>query len=308
MEADLASLCRVDLTRPELAEVLTLDRGQGGLARLTVRTPHAEAELYLQGGHLTHWQPTGHEPALFLSRFSLFAPGEPIRGGIPLVFPWFGPHVNRQDVSNHGFLRRVPFTLTDARRGSDGSITLQLRHAYQPPEDAAWPHQAINSLSIHVSQSLGISWATQLAKGGPATFEQALHTYLRVGDVAATTLRGLEGTTYIDKVFGSPQEKQPNRPLTFEAETDRVFYHTSATCIVEDPELRRRLVLLKSGSRSTVVWNPWVDKASSMPDFGDDEWGGMLCVESGNIGPNAVTLHSPDDVHRLRLELSVEPM
>jgi D-hexose-6-phosphate mutarotase len=30
----------------------------------------------------------------------------------------------------------------------------------------------------------------------------------------------------------------------------------------------------KSGSASTVVWNPWQAKAAAMADFGDDEYQG----------------------------------
>ena len=66
--------------------------------------------------------------------------------------------------------------------------------------------------------------------------------------------------------------------------------NTQGACTIHDPGARRRIVVRKSGSNATVVWNPWVDKARAMPDFGDDEWPEMVCVETGNVNVHAVTL------------------
>src|ERR1700683_5153929 len=66
------------------------ESGPAGLTRASISTPAAQAELYLQGAHLAHWTPRGQQSVLFLSPKSLFAPGKAIRGGVPIIFPWFG--------------------------------------------------------------------------------------------------------------------------------------------------------------------------------------------------------------------------
>ena len=69
---------------------LTFEDTPGGLVRAVVSTPLTEAEVYLQGAHVARWSPRGQQPVLFMSSTSLFAPGKAIRGGVPVIFPWFG--------------------------------------------------------------------------------------------------------------------------------------------------------------------------------------------------------------------------
>ena len=57
-------------------------------------------------------------------------------------------------------------------------------------------------------------------------------------------------------------------------------------------------------SASTVVWNPWTAKAKAMADFGDDEWPGMLCIETANAADNTVTL-APGARHTMRATVAV---
>ena len=86
--------------------------------------------------------------------------------------------------------------------------------------------------------------------------------------------------------------RQPgaSEPIAIAAETDRVYLGATGAVTIEDPGWRRRVVVGKSGSSTTVVWNPWVAKAKAMPDFGDEEWSGMVCVETANAMDDAVTL------------------
>jgi len=94
-------------------------------------------------------------------------------------------------------------------------------------------------------------------------------------------------------------------PIAIAGETDRVYNGTKATVTIEDPAWKRRVVVGKTGSSTTVVWNPWVAKAKAMPDFGDDEWTGMLCVETANAGDDAVTL-APGASHVMTATLEVQ--
>jgi D-hexose-6-phosphate mutarotase len=101
--------------------------------------------------------------------------------------------------------------------------------------------------------------------------------------------------------------RQPgaSEPIAIAAETDRVYLGTTGTVTIEDPGWGRRIVVAKSGSSTTVVWNPWVAKAKAMPDFGDEEWNGMVCVETANAMDDAVTL-APGASHVMTATLEVQ--
>jgi D-hexose-6-phosphate mutarotase len=118
---------------------------------------------------------------------------------------------------------------------------------------------------------------------------EALHTYLHIGDIGDVQVTGLENTAYLDKVAGSTRHTQDGA-VTFNGEVDRVYVDTEATCEIVDARLKRRIVVAKSGSRSTVVWTPWNEKADKMGDFGPDGWRRMVCVESANALENVVTV------------------
>jgi glucose-6-phosphate 1-epimerase len=141
--------------------------------------------------------------------------------------------------------------------------------------------------------------------GDAFTFEEALHSYFAVGDIHETTITGLEGTEYLDKVGGLKRGREGRDPLRFSGETDRVYLDTQADCVIHDAGGPRRISIGKAGSDATVVWNPWIAKARAMPDFGDDEWPGMVCVETGNVGPYARRL-APGESRSMTATIGVQ--
>src|SRR3712207_763201 len=92
---------------------VTACRNDAGLVYLDVSAPAASARVYLQGAHVSHYQPRGAAPVLFTSAASHFAPGKPIRGGVPIVFPWFGPHPTDKSLPAHGWARTRPWRLRE---------------------------------------------------------------------------------------------------------------------------------------------------------------------------------------------------
>jgi glucose-6-phosphate 1-epimerase len=125
----------------------------------------------------------------------------------------------------------------------------------------------------------------------------------RVQDIV---IRGLEGNDYIDTV-GPRQKKKQMGSIRIAGETDRIYLDTAAECLLEDPGLRRRIRIGKEGSRSTVVWNPWIAKSQRMPDFGDNEYPEMVCIETANAENDAVTI-PPGGRHVLAAILRSEPL
>jgi len=151
-------------------------------------------------------------------------------------------------------------------------------------------HDYAVAFEIRLGSTLSMALSVTNPGEAPVTFEEALHTYLAVGDVRRAAVEGLEGASYVDKVDGGRRKTQGANPVAIDSETDRLYLDTEAEALLTDPVFGRRIRVAKTGSRSTVVWNPWVAKSKAMPDFGDDEWPGMICVETANAADNAVTL------------------
>ncbi|HBX80624.1 MAG TPA: D-hexose-6-phosphate mutarotase [Propionibacteriaceae bacterium] len=264
--------------------------------------------VYDHGAHVWAYQPDGQEPVLWMSAASGFAEGEPIRGGIPIVFPWFaaGPDGTRSPA--HGFARLDTWHRSDIKDtiAQDGRLLVEYRLDDAMTRDESDPtcRYTAYTLTKFTPEYLQVGMKVTNEGTEPMTFESALHTYLAVGDVRQVTIDGLDGCQYRDKVAGATAaDSRQEGPVAITGETDRVYEHKD-TVVLNDPILGRTLEISKLGSLNTVVWNPWSDKAAEMADFADDEWTGMVCIEAGNIGDNAITL-LPGQTHTMRQRISL---
>jgi glucose-6-phosphate 1-epimerase len=283
---------------------VVLQPGAGNLDRVAIDVPECTGEIYLHGAHVTGWTPRGGRPVIWMSGASAFAPGRPIRGGIPLCFPWFGPHPANAALPAHGFARLVPWALEGVRReGESIRVTLGLRTGTEWQD--AWPHRCALTCMVDFGARLAVELAVRNVGDSSCTFDEALHTYFGVGDVRQVAVEGLAGTTCVDKTRGGERRVEGIEPIRFTGETDRVYLGIETAATIVDAAWQRRIVVRKHGSRTTVVWNPWIAKARAMPDFGDDEWPAMVCVETANALDDAITL-PPGGEHRLRAEIHVE--
>ncbi len=275
-----------------------------GLKRAVIETEEAEAEIYLQGAHLTRWVPRGHRPVLFTSQHSAFQLGKAIRGGVPVIFPWFGPRSGGRPGGMHGFARISEWTLDSGELRADGAFEVRL--SLRP--SVATKALGFDCFELRFRAAIGARLEMELETrnlgAAPLEFEEALHTYFAVGGIRHVTVRGLEGTEYIDKVDNFARKRQGSAALQFTGETDCVFVNTEAACRIEDRVWNRCIVVEKSGSRTTVVWNPWVEKTKTLADMGPDEWQGMICVETANAGENAVRIE-PGESGTMAATLSV---
>ncbi len=271
--------------------------GRGGLIRASVRTDVATGELYLHGAHVTAYQPRGHEPVLFLSGNARFEAGKAIRGGVPICFPWFAEHPSDRTAPMHGLVRTMPWrVVASERRDADVALTLATEvDGFDLRYEAAF------------GPSLRLTLRARNTTDRPKPITDALHTYFAVGDVRRVELEGLGETDYLDKNRGFERFTQNGEALTFTGPTDRVYVDTESVCLLRDPALGRRIHVGKSGSRSTVVWNPWDVGARAMGDLVDEDWPRMLCVETANAFDNALTV-APGQTHELGTLIRAEPL
>jgi D-hexose-6-phosphate mutarotase len=275
--------------------------GQGELPMIGISTMWSSAEVYLQGAHLTSFRKHGETPLTFMSQCSRFEEGHAIRGGIPVIFPWFGM---REGMGNHGFARVKTWELKEFAPAPDGSVSVRFRLP-DCPEASSYPPFTADYV-ITVSESLLLQLiVTNQSQDEPLVFENCFHTYFNVGDVTAIGIGGLKNAPYLDKASNFARVTQADEVLRVSAEVDRIYLDTAATVEIDDPRLGRKIRLEKQGSCSTVVWNPWIAKAQQMPDFGNDEYQRMVCIESGNVGSNELTL-APGRSSTLTVRLSTE--
>lgn len=285
---------------------IEFDEGSGGLTVARLASEQAEATVSLSGGHVMTWQPRGERPVLWLSTHAKFAPGKSIRGGVPVCWPWFGPHELEAGFAAHGFARTTPWAVERTEVLPDGGMLIALVLQQTQLERAQWPHASSLRSLISVGRQLRIELATRNLGDREFVLGEALHTYFAVSDVSRTLIGGLDGCSYIDKVDGG-RRKQQSGAIVIDQEVDRVYLGTEADCTIDDAGFARRIRIRKLGSRSTVVWNPWAAKAEKMGDLGPAGYLGMVCVESGNAADDLVTV-APGAEHVLAVVYSVEPL
>jgi len=273
--------------------------GRGDLPMLKITTAWSTAEIYLHGAHVTNFTRHNEPPLLFLSQSSRFEAGQPIRGGIPVIFPWFGP---REGMVAHGFARVKPWEIQEVVHAPDGSVSVRFRLPTSP-EGAAYP-PFLAEYVVTVSQSLQLELIiTNKSTTAPLEYEDCFHTYFQVDDIAAVSIAGLKGLEYLDKVTGFSKKTETDDAIRISSEVDRVYLNATGTVDIRDARLGRVIRVEKENSASTVVWNPWIAKAQQMADFGDDEYQKMVCVESGNVNINKRIL-APGKTASLRTTLS----
>ncbi len=290
-----------------LADQLKFVEGPGGLIFAEIDNDLGTAYVCLQGAHITTFRPKDQaEPVIWLSDYAKFAPGKSIRGGAPVCWPWFGAHATEAGFPGHGFARTVMWEVTQSGALASGETEITLALVETEQTRAQWPHKTRVELKVVVGKSLKADLITTNLGDADITIGEALHTYFQIGDIADIKVLGLEGCEYVDKVGAVTRRTQAGAAI-FSGEVDRVYVNTEATCIIEDNRLKRRLIIAKRGSRSTVLWTPWTEKADKMGDFGPDGWRRMVCVESVNALENVVVVPAGQS-HAMSVEYSAEAL
>jgi D-hexose-6-phosphate mutarotase len=206
----------------------------------------------------------------------------------------------------HGFARTAEWSVVESGSDANG-VWLLLRLEMAAAQRTLWPHAADLTLRVSLSTTLALELSTRNASQEAFVLGEALHTYFNISDIGAILVGGLSGVTYWDTV-GSVEKKKQSGPIAFTQETDRVYIDSPHTCAIEDSGFARRIHIRKQGSLSTVVWNPWTDKAERMGDLGKpDGWRSFVCVESANAWDNKITLQ-PGETHTLKVEYEVEAL
>jgi D-hexose-6-phosphate mutarotase len=292
------------LRRLEISGRVAIVNGHGGLPLVKITTPWSTAEIYLHGAHVAGFQKNGEPPLIFMSAKSFFDTGKPIRGGVPICFPWFG---NRDGEPSHGFARLTEWELVNTAATPDGTVTLTLALP-GISGNSKW-NSLRTEFVVKVADKLTMELTTTSEScDGALEIENCLHTYFHVGDISAVSLTGLQGAPFDDFAFGAGGARRAadGTALRITQETNRVYPDNAATVEITDEKLQRKIRVEKYNSNSTVVWNPWTTQ--KIPeDWGTNEHLNMVCVESGNVKQNKISL-APGATSALKVVLSSAPL
>jgi glucose-6-phosphate 1-epimerase len=273
------------------------------LPAVRITTSSCAATMHLHGAHITSWRPAGSEEIIFVSSKARYVDGQAIRGGIPICFPWFRGKGDDPQAPAHGLVRTRSWKLGSIKRqGPD--VTVAMSTSSDDATKKWWPHEFRAELRVTFGRDLKLEFAVENAGGNECRYEEALHTYYLVGDIAAARVHGLDGASYLDNTDGNREKKQAGDVRVGQA-TDSAYVNSESALEVMDPALQRRIHIRKENSRTTVIWNPWKEAAEKMSDMGADEWKKMLCVEGANILGNAITLHAGEQ-HTTTVTMTVE--
>ncbi|GAB2197509.1 D-hexose-6-phosphate mutarotase [Sessilibacter sp. MAH4] len=269
------------------------------LPAITVTNDKAVATVFLQGAQVSEYQRHGEKPTLFLSSANRFLPDVPLRGGIPICWPWFGDlkrnpaAISQQveDVENapaHGFVRNLQWQLHDIV-ALPNETTLTLSLDVTPQTYPAWPYQARLSLEVRVGESLKLTLSVTNTGLSAFQYSLALHSYLAVDNVEKCYLTGLEDTVCFNAAENWLEQSQDDA-LNFTEETDLVCPTGPSTVHLIEEDQQGRIDIHSHNLPSWVIWNPWVDKSQRLSDFNPQDYQKMVCVESASLLDNAPEL------------------
>jgi len=264
---------------------VTFTQGENGFPLALITTPDATAAITPYGAHLLSYSPhTDGQDLLFLSEKAIFNEGTPIRGGVPICWPWFG---SRENSPDHGLARSRMWQVIDSELLKNDECALTFELTDSPKTYALWHHRFALTLRVTVGKKLTMELTTHNRDTTPFTITQALHTYFSVDDITQTTISGLEGCIYSDKTDNGC-EKSEEVPIAIKGEVDRVYHHEGGE--IRIGEGRRTLHIAAEGSKTAVVWNPWIRVCAQKADLASEDYQKMVCVESATIGNDSITL------------------
>ena len=249
------------------------------------RLESPDADIYLQGANLTRFRDW-----LFVSSASHFDNEKPIRGGVPVIFPWFGPSKTDANAPQHGVVRTK---LWDIVAVADDAVTLETQSEH-------WHAQ----MKFGFGDQLRMRFEVENLTDAPFKFECALHTYFAVDDARNVVIAGLDGKNYLDKLENYARVAQSG-DVHLSGQTDRVYLDAGGPVEINDGK-RTIQIVGEAGWRSTVVWNPWKKLAAKMSDLGADDWKSYVCVECGAIADDAISL-APRANYALDISVNVQP-
>lgn len=274
------------------------------LMMIEVKNDFANALLTTYGGCVLNYRPNGGEELLWVSPTAVYHGKKPVRGGVPVCWPWFGKGAETGQPA-HGFVRNMVWHLDDVRDLESGVTEVVMSCEANENTLAVWPHSFHLQLKVEIGETLALTLTTTNPNDHDLVITEALHTYFKVTQAAGLVIKGLEGATHLDKLAENAPAVTQTGALTLQPPMDSVFLNQTGRVTVEDAVGGRVITIDKAHSMSSVVWNPGAEIVKGFDDIPADDWPHFVCVESGNVLEDAVTVASGEK-HALKVVYAIE--
>ncbi|AVI68419.1 D-hexose-6-phosphate mutarotase [Shewanella sp. WE21] len=270
---------------------VTTKKHANGLDYVEVNTALCQARIFLQGAQIDYFQPVGKPPLLWVSSADDYQPGNGIRGGVPVCWPWFG--MSSEAFPQHGFARTRIWTLGSVEMRNQ-LVDLRFSLKISEQDKIYWPHNTEVSVLFTLGDTLSISLVNTNLGTEPVTLTQALHSYFPIEDIHQLKAYGFSGSKYIE--FAEGPYPQTTDEVLFDRETDRVYTDLGPVQLLHTPQ--GTIEVSRENSQSAVLWNPWIEKSQRLGRFNPEDYLTMVCLEAANVLEDNVVL-APGETHSL---------
>jgi len=242
----------------------------------------ARVIVSLYGGHVLSYQPHPGQDVLWVSPLARWHDGYPIRGGVPICWPWFGPvstvlNPEQQRLPNHGLVRTRLWSVQQQTVTAEVTqLTLSISVADLPSGITNVPSATELCLTLTLTAT---DLTMALTCSSPLLQQAALHSYFAVTALEQVQVTGI-GQSYLDKVLAN-QLLNESTPVKFSQEIDRVY--TAPAPVLHLDTGQQRLTIAQTGFDSTVVWNPWAARCAAIADLADENYQEFVCVETARL-------------------------
>ncbi|QSZ43037.1 D-hexose-6-phosphate mutarotase [Sulfurimonas aquatica] len=264
-----------------------------------IKNSSASAKIALQGAHIFEFKTRDKDELLWLSGESDFLLGKAIRGGIPLCWPRFG-NLDK-NMPQHGFAREAIFELVDIKELNENLTEVLFKLKESKESRKIWDYKFELEVKFSISDILEIELKTRNCDSKEFMITQAFHTYFKISNISNISINNLDKKYYLDTL--DDKVKVQNREITIEQEVDRVYQGVENDIVLKD--LDRTINIKSSGSKSVIVWNPWIEKSASMSGMSSEAYKEFVCIESANAFEDFVTL-LPGESTELKVSYSQE--
>ncbi|MGB6138586.1 MAG: D-hexose-6-phosphate mutarotase [Shewanella sp.] len=276
---------------------VTTQKHANGLEYVDVNTELCQARIFMQGAQIDQFTPKGKPPLLWVSSADDYQPGNGIRGGIPVCWPWFGTHEN-PEYPQHGFARNKIWSLESVNMRNQ-VVDLVFTLPKSEFEQQYWPHNTEVKVLFTLSETLSVSIVNTNLGDTHVNLTQALHSYFPIGDIHQLKATGFSHSKYIE--FGQGPITQSQDSVEFDRETDRVYTELAPLQTLHTPH--GTILVSRENSQSAVLWNPWIDKSVRLSRFKSDDYLTMVCLEAANVLEDNVKL-APGESHTLTTHIA----
>lgn len=262
---------------------------QDSLAMIEINNRFASAKISLHGACVLSFTPRNKKDILWLSSAAVYDGRSPIRGGVPICWPWFGGHPVDSSLPAHGFVRNMAWELTQISELDSGETQLELSLNSTTKTLAIWPYEFNLQLKIKVGEKLVCSLTTTNLSHKSLEITEAFHAYFNVEEAKGLFIEGLENATHLDKLTHADAVQQVGK-IVLNPPMDSVYLKHTSVVKIKDKINNRTLVVEKSDANSCVVWNPGLDIVKGFKDIPDEDWTKFVCVEPGNVLDDSITI------------------